>query len=166
MKLISRVLTAGVVGAIALTGSTTAVAAAAAAADTPPPAVEDFAYPQADKIFKERGIKLKRGDGHIVLAACDSGPGLIEVQARGMQDIDKVGQGKFCFRVTGKTGYLSLELPAVYGAKGNDYAVKVNMVTANEEKSFDLDKNKWTSVGESADPKGREFTLLEIVAKK
>ncbi len=161
MKLFTRMLTTGVVtAATALTGT------AAAVADTPPPVVEDFAYPHADKIFEERGIKLKRGDGHILLDKCDSRPGLIEVYARGMQERDKVGQGKFCFRVTGKTGYLSLELPKVYGAKGNDYAVKVNMATDNQEKSFDLDKNKWTAVGETADPQGREFSLLEIVAKK
>lgn len=161
MNPFSRVLTtAAVAAAAAMTGS------AVASADTPPPAVEDFSYPNAAHIFDERGIMLKTGDGHIVLVACDSQPGLIEVYAREMQDRDKVGQGRFCFRVTGKTGYLSLELPGVYGAKGNDYAVKVNMVTDNEQKSFNLDKNKWTAVGETADPKARSFTLLEIVAKK
>ncbi|MBZ4318659.1 hypothetical protein [Streptomyces huiliensis] len=162
MKLFSRVLAASaVVAATAIAGSTAAVAA-----DTPPTGVEDFEYPQADKILKDRGIKLKRGDGHIMLVACDSRPNLIEVYARGMQTTDTVGQGKFCFRVTGKTGYLSLEIPSVYGAKGNAYAVKLNMVTANEEKSYNLDKNKWTGVGETDDPQRREFDLLEIVAKK
>lgn len=162
MKVISRVLaTAVVASSVAITGAN-----AAMAADTPPPIVEDFEYPQADKIFQDRGIKLKSGDGHIMLATCDSAPGLIEVYSRGMQERDKVGQGKFCFKVNGPSGYLSLELPTVYGAKGNDYAVKVNMVTTNESKSFNLDKNKWTAVGETADPQGREFTLLEIVAKK
>ncbi|RLU83118.1 hypothetical protein CTZ27_29065 [Streptomyces griseocarneus] len=139
---------------------------AAIAADTPPNTVEDFAYPQADKIFQERGIKLKRGDGHIVLVKCDSQPGLIEVSARGMKEIDKVGQGRFCFRVTGKTGYLSLELPNVYGAMGNEYDVDVNMMTSGEEKSFKLDKNAWKAVGKAADPLNREFALLEIIAKK
>ncbi|MEV5237973.1 hypothetical protein AB0K89_02395 [Streptomyces cinnamoneus] len=162
MNMFPRLLTVGVT--IAVTGLTgTAVATVA---DTAPPGVEDFEYPQADKIFKDRGIKLKRGDGHIVLAACDSQPGLIEVYARGMQKTDTVGQGKFCFRANGKSGYLSLELPAVYGAKGNDYAVTVNMLTASQEKSFELEKNKWTGVGETNDPQGREFTLLEIITKK
>ncbi|MCC2277216.1 hypothetical protein LKL35_17585 [Streptomyces sp. ET3-23] len=162
MKLKSRMLFAGALAATAaLTGP-----AATAFADTPPSGVEDFQYPQADKIFKERGIKLKTGDGHITLVTCDSRPGLIEVYARGMQDTDPVGHGKFCFRVTGKTGYLSLELPQVYGAKGNDYNVNVNMQTSTETKSFLVDKNKWTAVGESADPQARPFTLLEIVAKK
>ncbi|MEV5238312.1 hypothetical protein AB0K89_04160 [Streptomyces cinnamoneus] len=162
MRLFSRALTAGVVvAATAVTGTATAIAA-----DTPPTAVENFEYPQADKIFQERGIKLKRGDGHIVLDKCDSRPGLIEVSARGMRDTDKVGQGRFCFRVTGKSGYLSLELPNVYGAMGNNYDVDLNMVTSNEEKSFKLAKNEWKAVGKAADPQNREFALLEIVAKK
>ncbi|MFF4157696.1 hypothetical protein [Streptomyces sp. NPDC001678] len=165
MKLFSRLLATGVVVAVtAMTGST-----AAMAADSAPTGVEDFEYPQADKIFKERGIKLKRGDGHIMLVACDGRTDVIEVKARGMQERDTVGQGLFCFRVTGKSGFLSLELPSVYGAnaKGvNSYAVKLNMVTANQEKSFDLDKNAWTGVGETVDPQGRTFDLLEIVAKK
>ncbi|MER6394848.1 hypothetical protein ABT263_02130 [Kitasatospora sp. NPDC001603] len=82
-----------------------------------------------------------------------------------MQTTDPVGHGRFCFKVTGAPGYLGLELPAVYGAKGNDYAVSVHMVTGTEAKSFDLQKNKWTPVGETADPQERDFTLLEIVAK-
>ncbi|WP_414169402.1 hypothetical protein ACMATS_27300 [Streptoverticillium reticulum] len=161
MKLTFRMLAAGAVAAAAVLAGP-----AAAFADTPPTGVEDFQYPQADKIFKERGIKLKTGDGHIVLATCGSRPGLIEVEARGMQDRDPVGHGIFCFRVTGKTGYLSLELPSVYGVVGNDYDVNVNMQTSTETKSFPVDKNKWTAVGEPADPQRRDFTLLEIVAKR
>ncbi|MGW1198935.1 hypothetical protein ACWD4B_24330 [Streptomyces sp. NPDC002536] len=162
MKLTSRMLAAGAVATAAvLTGP-----AAAFAADAPPSGVEDFQYPQAEKIFQERGIKLKTGDGHIVLATCGSQPGLIEVHARGMQDRDPVGHGTFCFRITGRTGYLSLELPQVYGVVGNDYTVNVNMQTDTETKSFPVDKNKWTGVGEPVDPQRRQFTLLEIVAKK
>lgn len=179
MRLFSRltvscVLAGAAVGATALVGTTAAIAdgkeskgtrSAAAPAAAPSHAVEDFEYPNAGKIFEERGIRLKRGDGHIMLAECGSRPDLIEVRARDLDD--KKGGGLFCFRATGKTGYLSLELPAVYLAKGNDYAVHVNMVTDNEQKSWDLKKNSWTSVGESADPgKERDFTLLEIVAKK
>ncbi|MFQ6198542.1 hypothetical protein [Streptomyces sp. NPDC000405] len=162
MRMFSRTLTAGlVVAATALTGTATAVAA-----DTPPTAVEDFEYPQADKIFQERGIKLKSGDGHITLVACDSQTGLIEIFAQGMSKVDKVGGGKYCFRVTGKGGYLNLEVPRVYGASGNDYDVSVNMITADEEKPFKLKKNAWTPVGKSADDQNREFTLLKITATK
>ncbi len=40
------------------------------------------------------------------------------------------------------------------------------MTTGTEEKSFDIDKNTWTAVGESADEQGREFMLVEIRTTK
>ncbi|MGW2564038.1 hypothetical protein ACWCXB_33430 [Streptomyces sp. NPDC001514] len=165
MRLISRLLVAGAVaGAAALAWTTGATGAAdvpnavAVADEAPGYAVEDFNYPQADKILAERGFLLKRGDGHIVLATCDSEPGLLEVWAR--------SKDKVCFRFTGNSGYLSLELPSVYGIKGNEYTTEVNMTVADEEKSFDVAKNTWTPVGESADPDGREHMLVEIIATK
>ncbi|GGP45756.1 hypothetical protein [Streptomyces abikoensis] len=163
MRLFTRTLAAGaVVAATVMAGAATAVAD-----EMPPSNVEDFEYPQADKIFQERGIKLKSGDGHLMLATCDSEPGLIEIMAQGMKQTDKVGQGRFCFRVTGASGYLSLEIPRVVGGMGNnDYNVNVSMVTGAEEKSFELDKNRWTPIGKTADGQGRDYTLVEIVAKK
>ncbi|MFH8346297.1 hypothetical protein [Streptomyces sp. NPDC018045] len=162
MRSFSRLLA---LGAVTVT-TTLAGSTAAIADDTPPTGVEDFEYPQAAKIAEERGIKLKRGDGHVTLVPCDSRPGLIEITARGMTERDKVGKGRFCFRVTGKSGYLSLELPSVYLAKGNDYNVDLNMQTDNTDKTFKLEKNNWTPVGETADTDRRQFTLLEIIAKK
>ncbi|MDY0814824.1 hypothetical protein [Kitasatospora purpeofusca] len=170
MKTLYRCLAVGVValGGLTAVGAAPVPAATGAGApsadDTPPPAVEDFTYPQADRIFQERGIRLKSGDGRILLVTCDSRPGLLEVNARGMTATDPVGRGRFCFQVSGSTGRLSLELPSVYAAKGNDYAVRLDMRTGTEAKSFDVEKNKWTQVGETADPQERVFTLLEITA--
>ncbi|WP_128377387.1 hypothetical protein [Streptomyces cavernae] len=172
MRLISRVLVAGIaaagaavlVGTVGVSGNGKAAGAAQApevasvAGEAPAYAVEDFAYPQADKILEERGFTLKRGDGHIVLAECGSQTGLLEVWARSKEMV--------CFRVTGNKGYLSLELPSVYGIKGNDYQTEVNMTVDNEEKTFDVDQNAWTPVGESADPDGRSHVLVEITTSK
>lgn len=130
------------------------------AAEAPGYAVEDFNYPQADKILQERGITLKRGDGHIVLATCDSQTGLLEVWARSRSN------ERICFRVTGNSGYLSLEIPSVYGVQGNAYATKVDMTVEDEEKSFDITKNTWTPVGESVDDEAREHMLVEITTTK
>ncbi|MCM2579118.1 hypothetical protein [Streptomyces meridianus] len=121
-------------------------------------AVEDFDYPQADKILAEQGITLKRGDGHIVLADCASETGLLEVWAR--------QQDKICFRMTGDSGWLTMEIPSVYGVKGNDYTTQVDMTVGTEEKTFDIAKNSWTPVGESADEQGREHMLVEIRSSK
>ncbi|GAA3072128.1 hypothetical protein [Streptomyces glomeratus] len=131
---------------------------APAAGEAPGYAVENFGYPQADKILAERNIVLKRGDGHITLADCASGTGFLEVWAR--------SKDKVCFQVTGNAGWLTLEIPSVYAVRGNDYAAQVDMTVGTEEKSFDVAKNTWTAVGESADPQGREHMLVEIRTSK
>ncbi|AUH40887.1 hypothetical protein [Streptomyces sp. CMB-StM0423] len=145
------------VGASGTGGSADAPPAAPAALGEPAYAVEDFAYPGADEILAERGILLKRGNGHITLTDC--GPaGLLEVWARSSE--------KICFQVTGVEGYLSLELPSVYAIKGNDYAATANMTVDGEETSFDIAENSWTPVGESADPEGREHMLVELITAR
>ncbi|WP_406398426.1 hypothetical protein OH805_05575 [Streptomyces sp. NBC_00879] len=145
-------------GAAAETGGT-GEAATPVADEAPGYAVEDFNYPLADKILAEKNIVLKRGDGHITLADCASGAGLLEIMARDKAD-------KICFKVVGNSGWLTLEIPAVYAIKGNDYTTAVDMTVGTEEKSFDITKNAWTSVGEAADTEGRDHMLVEIRSTK
>ncbi|MBG0855632.1 hypothetical protein I2W78_28250 [Streptomyces spinoverrucosus] len=130
----------------------------AVADEAPGYTVEDFNYPGADRILAEQGITLKRGDGHILLADCVSGTGQLEVWAR--------SSDKVCFDVTGNSGWLTLEIPAVYAVRGNDYQTQVEMTVDAEQKTFEVDQNTWTPVGESADPDGREHMLVEITATK
>lgn len=133
-------------------------AVAAVADEAPGYAVEDFGYPNADKILAEKNVVLKRGDGHITLADCVTGTGQLEVQAR--------DRSKVCFDVKGNSGWLTLELPSVYLIKGNDYATEAEMTVGTEEQSFDIAKNAWTPVGESTDEQAREWTLLELRTSK
>ncbi|MFK8844128.1 hypothetical protein [Streptomyces sp. Ac-502] len=158
-----------VAGAVLLTGAASAadqtsgpgadrISVAAGSSEQPPLAIEDFSYPGADRILKEKNLKLKHGDGHIVLAECDSSPNLLRFIARDRAD--------FCFKVSGDSGYLALEVPAVGGVQSHDYKAKVNMTVGTEKKSFDVPKNSWKGIGENADPAGREHTLLEIIASK
>ncbi|GAA5060827.1 hypothetical protein [Streptomyces similanensis] len=125
------------------------------AGEAPGYAIEDFNYPGADRILREQGITLKRGDGHITLTDCTTGTGLIQIMARRQTN-------PICFRTTGTTGWLTLEIPAVYIVKGNDYTTQVDMTVGGQEKTFDIEKNTWTAVGESADDQGREYMLMEI----
>ena len=78
----------------------------AAAADEPPTLEETFDYPGAAKILAERGILLKKGDGHILFTSCAPSGDYLEVRAR--------NKDPFCFKVTGATGYLTLELADTY----------------------------------------------------
>ncbi|MER7666800.1 hypothetical protein [Streptomyces sp. NPDC096193] len=135
-------------------------ALAPVAGDAPGYAIEDFNYPQADKILAEKNIVLKRGDGHITLVDCASGTGFIEVKARERND------ESICFKVVGNSGWLTLEIPSVHLIKGNDYATNVDMTVGAEEKTFNISKNAWTGVGESADEQGREYLLVEIRSTK
>ncbi|WP_328868850.1 hypothetical protein OHT76_01465 [Streptomyces sp. NBC_00287] len=154
---------------ITLAGAATAAVAAAAALlfngastataeDIPPVAVEDFAYPNADQIYADTGIRLTTGDGNILLADCGA-TGLIEVWARDRTEA-------FCFSVRGASGRVAMEVPAVYGIKGNDYKIVADMTVDGTETSYDIDPNSWTAVGESADPEGRDHTLVELRATK
>lgn len=153
LALTAAVASAAATAALLLTG-----APSATAVDVPPVAVEDGAYPDADRIFAERGIRLTTGDGHILLADC--GPaGLIQVWARGHSEA-------FCFSVKGASGRVAMELPQVYGIKGNDYKIVADMTVGSTETSYDVAPNTWTAVGESADPEGRDHTLVEIHATK
>lgn len=172
MRSITKMVIVGaVVGATAMSGVVGAVAAdrataapKALTAGDPPPAVEDFSYPNSDQIFAERGIRLKSGDGHIVLTTC--APGLLEVDARDMTTTDPVGGGRFCFTTTGTTGRLSLELPSTYAVSTSDYSVHLVMVNGTETKIHDLKPNSWNKVGELTDPQQRPFTLMEITTSK
>jgi hypothetical protein len=127
-----------------------------ARSDQMPSAVEDFAYPNADKILKDRGITLIRGDGHVQLADCKDATDAVQVYAR---DQDQ----PFCFSVTGHGGYLALDLPKTYMVRGNDGTTKVDMtVPGDPTQTYDITKNAWTPVGETADPDNRDHTLIEI----
>ncbi|MFD3947932.1 hypothetical protein [Streptomyces sp. NPDC058579] len=116
--------------------------------------VEDFAYPGADRIREEQGIVLKRGDGHIVLADCASGTGLLEVWSR--------DNARVCFRASGNSGRLTLEIPTVYRVNSNAYTTELDMTVGTEEKTYDIPANSWKPVGETADPDGRPPVLVEI----
>ncbi|MFI1105953.1 hypothetical protein [Streptomyces melanogenes] len=159
IRTLAAALCSGALAALAFTGHTThsSTAMAAVADEGPGYAVEDFSYPNADKILAEQHITLKRGNGHILLADCVSGTDQLEVWSR--------ITNRICFRVTGSSGYLALEIPSVFAVMGNTYSAEVEMTTGTEERTFTVEKNVWTPVGESKDPQ-HDFTLMEIRTTK
>ncbi|MGA5116626.1 hypothetical protein [Streptomyces pseudogriseolus] len=161
-RLAARILGAAAAGALAMLAVTTGLPESSTQEspelvvdEAPGYAVEDFNYPFADEILAEKGIVLKRGDGHITLADCVVGTGQIEISTRSSED-------NICFDTVGDEGWLTLEIPAVYSIKGNDYATTVDLTVGTEEKTVEVRKNAWTPVGESADPQGRDHMLVEI----
>jgi hypothetical protein len=90
---------------------------------------------------------------------CASGTGQLQAYSRTTPD-------GFCFQVTGNSGWLTLQMPSVYLFRGNDYTTQIDMTTGTDKETFDITKDTWTSVGETTDPDGRAFSLVEIRATK
>ncbi|MEU1290226.1 trypsin-like serine protease [Kitasatospora sp. NPDC005856] len=142
--------------ALAIPAAAGFVPAASATEATPPPlAVEDFIHPGAAKILAERNITLKAGDGHIQLADCASGPGLVQLYSRAADP------SLVCFRITGPKGYLALQIPQIYNIKGDDHTVTAKINTSGNTTEFQLDNN-WKPIGEGSS--GVWTTLLELNA--
>ncbi|MFF7185593.1 hypothetical protein ACFZAR_10165 [Streptomyces sp. NPDC008222] len=130
---------------------------------TPPSAVEDFAYPNADRIQRDQGIKLIKGDGHITLSTCDDSAQQIKVLT--VQGQSGNPQGAYCFKATAKTGYLNLELPRVFALETADHPISADLRPQADPsapaKTVNVDKNGYQSVGEGA-AGGAPAVLLEL----
>ncbi|MEU6974083.1 trypsin-like serine protease [Kitasatospora aureofaciens] len=135
----------------------------AAADAAPPSAVEGFAYPDAAKIRADQHITLKTGDGHITLAECSSAGGLVHLFSRPADPIHPVEPDEVCFKVTGPTGYLALEIPRVYLIRGTEHAIKATVSTDSNATTIDIPKNDWRAVGEAGSSRDATI-LLELTA--
>lgn len=131
--------------------------------DTPPPAIEDYAYPNADQILRDKGIKLIKGDGHIVLSACDDSAQQIKVLT--VQGPSADPQGAYCFKALAKTGYLSLELPRVFALETADHPISADLRPQSDPSApattVNVDKNGYQSVGEGT-AGGAAAVLVEL----
>lgn len=130
---------------------------------TPPSAVEDYAYPNAEQIQREQGIKLIKGDGHITLAACDDSGRQIKVLT--VQGSGGNPQGAYCFTANAKSGYLSLELPRVFALETADHPISADLRPQADPsapaKTVTVGKNGYQSVGEGT-AGGAPAVLLEL----
>lgn len=161
MSRAGRSLVVGAVAAVVSSvGFVTYASAVGASPATPAPsdtdmpsAVETFDYPGAAKIQAERKITLKRGDGHIMLTDCTSAYDIkVESRTAGMY---------YCFKVSGKQGYLTMELPDAYGIWTQDHPVQATLTTDGKETVVNAPKNDYTPVGEAGDASKRSV-LVEL----
>ncbi|QWQ45787.1 hypothetical protein KME66_24450 [Streptomyces sp. YPW6] len=117
-----------------------------------PSAVEDFSYPGADRISEERGIKLKSGDGKLLFVDCSVGYDVL-VESR----VDRAG---YCFKATGKQGFLTMELPGAYHIWTEGHPVRAKLTAEGETITVDVPKNGFKPVGESDSNTGRKPSVL------
>lgn len=158
---ISRVRKALLVGLASVFTATTAAigvayavpkTVAATGGDEMPYAIEDFGYPDAAKIEEEQGIILKRGDGNIVLVACDGAQDMI-IEVRPAK--------QYCFDVKAKPGYLTLSVAQAYGVWTGSFTVKSTIQAGSKTTVVDAPANDFTSFGE-ATANGVQSTLIEL----
>ena len=159
---------AGVSAVLALAGTPMLASAdsqpsGGATGATPPSAVEDYAYPNADRIQRDQGIKLIKGDGHITLTTCDDSAQQIKVLT--VQGPSGDPQGAYCFKASANSGYLSLELPRVFALETADHPISADLRPQDDPtapvKTVNVDKKSVKSVGEGT-AGGAPTVLLEL----
>ncbi|MFI5677358.1 hypothetical protein [Streptomyces cellulosae] len=129
------------------------------ATDVPPVAVEQFDYPGAADILTTQGIKLKKGDGHVLLVDCDSTSDQIKVYT--VKD-DVVGRkANYCFRATTPSGYLTLELPRVFALETGQHPISADLTANGETTTVKVEEGGFESVGEGT-VGGPRSVLVEI----
>ncbi|MDP9791508.1 hypothetical protein J2S43_000020 [Catenuloplanes nepalensis] len=147
------------------------LAAVPAAMDPQPSVVEMGAYPGAAAILEQFSIRLLRGDGHIVWADCATPPvdnvGVIKV--RTTEPIGPGGNGLACFKVTAPTGWLALEVPAVYEIRGDGqrtgtgHPLTAEVTTDDgDHTTVQVNPSGSTQVGIGISPDNEPTTLLRL----
>ena len=147
-------------------GSGGSVVSGANSLNPQPATVETFDYPGAAQVLAQRGIRLHRGDGHIVLVDCGSNPDtppadMILVQT---YDLELPGDPNFCFRARGSSGFLTMEIPLSYLIRGdNSHTIAAKVETLDDPVVVDVervDPTEWQPVG-VGQSRG-EATILEL----
>ncbi|MFF2546205.1 hypothetical protein ACFVUY_27035 [Kitasatospora sp. NPDC058063] len=157
-KRMSRWLVGGAVAAAATLGATALASADGTPADNSAAsvAVEDFIHPGPAPY---PNVKLLRGDGHIVLSDCT-----VDDQISVLSwDLPNDKGNQICFRATGTTGYLAVEVPNVFRIRTDDYSVNAKLTSEGVSQSVDIAKGTAVPVGiGSGNGTGKPTTLLEL----
>jgi hypothetical protein len=132
------------------------VSGTAAADDVPPPIVEEYDYPGADQIYAQYQIRLLKGDGHILFTDCAASGALVKVWSRIAE------HQYFCFRITGESGYLTMDVPDVFAVTGDTHELKATVVIKGTATPTDVIKNTYTPVGEGVNPQNGFTPLVEL----
>ncbi|MER6401191.1 hypothetical protein ABT263_34905 [Kitasatospora sp. NPDC001603] len=137
-----KIVIACLAAVLAIGASTVASADSTPAGNSAaPPVIEDFTYPGASPF---PNLKLLRGDGNIVLADCYTD---VQIQLFS-RAVDGAGPAA-CFRVTGTTGFLALELPKTFIIRTAGYDVRARLTTdAGVTTTVDVPKDTQQNVAE------------------
>ncbi len=156
MSVVPKLAVIGLLGGLAAFSGP----AGAGAEDAPPPIEETYEYPGAAQIERDRGLKLIKGDGHILFADCVTGADQIKVESRRWPGT----RGHFCFVVKGTKGYVTLEIPEAYVIwSDQNHALNAKITVAAETETVHVPKDDFVGIGESGnDPNSGPATVLEL----
>ncbi|MEU4157839.1 discoidin domain-containing protein [Actinoplanes sp. NPDC026670] len=147
----SMMLRAAVAGALA---GAALGAPAASAADPPTSVVDDRAYPGAEQIFAERGVRVIKGDGNIRYAPdCAADPDLLRVEQLVGSELRTT-----CFDVRGPRGFLTLELPNAFLVRGADRPVTARSTFEGETETVTVPPYAYEPIGNG----NATHTLVEL----
>jgi hypothetical protein len=145
----------------------TSSSATEAAADAPSSLVEDYTHPDAEGILARHGLKVFKGDGHIVFdsarpfteSQCPTG--LIQVEKH--QDEEPYGM-YYCFRTIGSKGFLTLEVPGTFGVRGGSEAiqVKAKLPDGTVLPTYDVPPNQPVAIEPGDGSEAPQAILVEI----
>lgn len=157
------------IGAAAVSAATLigfgGTAQAASGADEPPSIVEDYSYPGAAQILADHKLKLIAGDGHILFVTsheygkgqCDAG----QIQVEEALATAPFGV-YYCFSSTGKTGFLTLEVPATFGVHTGNTALVATATIGGTEKQFPIEANGYKAVDPGVGDQLPTAVLVEL----
>ncbi len=112
--------------------------------------MEDYAYPNADRIQRDQGIKLIKGDGHITLATCDDSAQQIKVLTE--VGAERRSAGRVLLQGECRERLPLLELPRVFELETVDHPISADLRPQDDPtapvKTVNVDKKSIKSVGE------------------
>ncbi|WP_433553507.1 hypothetical protein ACQP08_09845 [Micromonospora zamorensis] len=140
---------------------------AAEQADAPSSIVEDFTYPGAEAILAQHGLKLFKGDGHIVFESArlfgesQCPTGLIQVEKH--LDAEPYGVW-YCFRMIGPKGLLTLEIPGTFGVRGGSETIQVKAKLPDNTvlPTYEVPPNQPIAIEPGGDDETPQAILVEI----
>jgi hypothetical protein len=158
----AAVLATGAVVMVTSTGSS-----AAEEADAPSSIVEDYTHPNADGILAQHGLKVFKGDGHIMFDSAKSydepecTPGLLQVEKS--LDVEPYGV-YYCFRTIGSKGFLTLEVPGTFGVRGGSEAITATakLPDGTTLPPYEVDPNERVAIEPGTGNEAPQAILVEL----
>ncbi|MGN9914073.1 S1 family peptidase [Phytohabitans sp. LJ34] len=127
--------------------------------------VEDFSYPGAEQILAQHGLRVSKGDGHILFVTsrpfgeqqCATG----EIQVEKWLDEAPFGV-YYCFRTIGSQGYLSLEVPGTFGVRGGSVSLRATAELPDGQRTYEVDPNEFVAISPGTGDEPPEAVLVEL----